>query len=126
MLEVSKTITFDAAHQLPGTPKTHKCAGLHGHTWRLRIWVTGPVDQVTGWIVDFHKLESIIRREAIDKIDHTCLNDTIPNPTTEHLAIWLVGRLSKALRVEAGVRISKIEIQEGADCWCTWTPGDIK
>lgn len=121
MLEVSKTIVFDAAHSLPGTPPGHKCAGLHGHTWRIRVWVRGEVNPASGWIVDFHLLESIIREEAIDELDHSILNDSIPNPTTENLALWLVGRLAKPLRVKASVSISRIEIQEGEDCWCSWS-----
>ncbi len=120
MLEVSKTIVFDAAHHLPETPKGHKCSGMHGHTWRIRVWVTGEVDPVKGWIVDFHELESIIRAKAIDRLDHTVLNITIQNPTTEHLAMWLYAKVAEPI-ANAGARVTRIEIQEGEDCWCTFT-----
>ncbi len=120
MIEVTKTIVFDAAHRLPGTPEGHKCAGLHGHTWRVKLWVTGEVDAKTGWIIDFHDLESIVREHAIDYLDHTDMNQTIENPTTENLALWLHEKTQQPLSAE-GVAITKIEIQEGDDCWCTLT-----
>ena len=76
------------------------------------------MDPEKGWIVDFHDLETIVRQSAIDKIDHTNLNDTLPNPTTENLAMWLYERIAGPLQ-DIGATISRIDIQEGEDCWCT-------
>lgn len=120
MIEVSKTIVFDAAHHLPETPPDHKCSGMHGHTWKLRVWVTGDVDPVKGWIVDFHELDRICHEHAISKLDHKVMNLTIHNPTTEHLAMWIYGAVAEPI-AGAGARVTRIEIQEGEDCWCTLT-----
>jgi len=119
-LEVSKTISFDAAHQLPGTPAGHKCAGLHGHTWRVRVWVTGELDQERGWVADFHDLESILRREAFDLLDHQILNDLIPNPTVENLALWILNAIGEPLG-SLDLVVTRVEIQEGDGCWCSLT-----
>ena len=34
-MEVFKTFTFEAAHSLPNVPTNHKCARLHGHSFRV-------------------------------------------------------------------------------------------
>lgn len=123
MLEVAKTIEFSAAHRLPAIPDGHKCSGLHGHMWTVRVWVTGEVDPVTGWIVDFAELETIVRREAIDTLDHSVLNDAIANPTAENLCMWLYGRIAEPL-TSIGARVTRIDIRENRDMWCRLTVED--
>src|ERR1700759_1139491 len=44
---------FEAAHRLPKVPAGHKCARLHGHSFRVELAVAGPVDEATGWFLDF-------------------------------------------------------------------------
>ena len=50
-MEIYKDFSFDSAHFLPNVPAGHKCGRLHGHTFQLRIVVTGPVGETTGWIL---------------------------------------------------------------------------
>ena len=38
-MEIFKEFTFEAAHQLPNVPADHKCARLHGHSFRVEIHV---------------------------------------------------------------------------------------
>lgn len=45
--------SFDSAHFLPNVPEGHKCARMHGHTYRIKIAVSGPVDPVSGVVWDF-------------------------------------------------------------------------
>lgn len=75
--------TFSASHRLPDYDGP--CADLHGHNWRVEVWITGNVNAVTGMLIDFREI-----KEVIDSYDHTHLNDMIPNPTAEYLAyeIW--------------------------------------
>ena len=35
-MEIFKEFTFEAAHRLPNVPPDHKCARLHGHSFRVR------------------------------------------------------------------------------------------
>ena len=44
-MEIYKEFSFEAAHKLPNVPEGHKCARLHGHTFYVRIVVSGPVGQ---------------------------------------------------------------------------------
>ncbi|VTM90831.1 6-carboxy-5,6,7,8-tetrahydropterin synthase [Raoultella ornithinolytica] len=52
-----KDFTFEAAHHLPHVPEGHKCGRLHGHSFMVRLEITGEVDPHTGWIMDFAELK---------------------------------------------------------------------
>jgi 6-pyruvoyltetrahydropterin/6-carboxytetrahydropterin synthase len=84
---VTRTFSFDAAHQLPWHPG--KCRNLHGHTYRLEVSVEGPVGP-QGIVTDFADIDVIVRRDIIDRFDHVYLNDFLDNPTAELVAadIW--------------------------------------
>jgi 6-pyruvoyltetrahydropterin/6-carboxytetrahydropterin synthase len=90
---VTRSFTFDSAHQLPWHPG--KCRQLHGHTYRLEVSVEGPVGE-QGIVCDFSDLEELVRREVVDRYDHRYLNDIMPNPTAELLAAEVWKRLEAA------------------------------
>ena len=46
MTEVFSEFTFEAAHRLPNVPEDHKCARLHGHSFRVTLHVEGDVDPI--------------------------------------------------------------------------------
>jgi 6-pyruvoyltetrahydropterin/6-carboxytetrahydropterin synthase len=93
-MEMFKDFTFDAAHLLPNVPAGHKCARLHGHTFNVTVTVDGPVDDRSGWIMDFGELKTIAGG-VIDQLDHRYLNDLadLDNPTSENIARWIWTRL---------------------------------
>ena len=41
--EIFKEFTFEAAHKLPNVPEGHKCGRLHGHSFVVRLYITGNV-----------------------------------------------------------------------------------
>ena len=43
-MELYTDFRFEAAHRLPKVPEGHKCARLHGHSYRVRITIEGDVD----------------------------------------------------------------------------------
>lgn len=93
-MELFKEFGFEAAHHLPNVPDGHKCARLHGHSFRVRVSVEGPVGDDTGWVMDFADVSAVVR-PVIDELDHRYLNeiDGLANPTSENVAIWLWQRL---------------------------------
>lgn len=97
-MELFTEFRFEAAHRLPNVPEGHKCARLHGHSFRAEVHVAGPVDPQTGWVMDFADIRAacVPLREALD---HRYLNDVdgLANPTSENLAIWIWDRLAGAL-----------------------------
>lgn len=103
--------SFDSAHWLPNVVPGHKCAAMHGHTYRIRLEVSGPVGVESGWVIDYADLKyawSIIKAE----LDHRCLNDELPNPTCELIAEYIGSRLPA---------VSRIELRETVNCGVVWT-----
>lgn len=94
-MRVRRSFDFEAAHRLPLHPG--KCRDLHGHSYRLRVTVDLPVDRETGLAIDFADLKRIVRVEAVDRLDHTYVNDLLDNPTAERMAEWIWERLRAPL-----------------------------
>lgn len=97
-MHIFKVFTLEAAHRLPNVPQGHKCARLHGHSFRVELHVEGPVDAHTGWVMDFADIKSAFA-PLYDQLDHHYLNDIegLENPTSENLARWIFQRLRPAL-----------------------------
>ena len=89
-MEIFKEFTFEAAHRLPNVPPGHKCARLHGHSYRVVAHIAGPVDDHAGWVRDFADLSGAMR-PVLDRLDHYYLNEIegLENPTSEVLARWI-------------------------------------
>jgi 6-pyruvoyltetrahydropterin/6-carboxytetrahydropterin synthase len=95
---IRKQFAFEAAHVLPY--HQGKCSRLHGHSYRLDVSVAGPLTSegpATGMVIDFDELARIVRATVIDKLDHSHLNDTIENPTSENIVVWIWHRLAPQL-----------------------------
>ena len=89
---------FEAAHRLPRVPDGHKCARLHGHSFRIEISVRGPVDEGSGWLCDYQQMLDAWA-PLHQALDHRYLNEVggLENPTSENLSAWIWQRLQPAL-----------------------------
>ena len=105
---VTRSFTFDAAHILPWHPG--KCSRLHGHTYRLEVSVTGPLD-CNGVVTDFGYIKKTVKAAVLDQIDHTLLNDTVNNPTAERVALHILSTLQ-----EHGLQPTAVRLWETAEC----------
>jgi 6-pyruvoyltetrahydropterin/6-carboxytetrahydropterin synthase len=103
-MEIFREFTFEAAHRLPQVPDGHKCARLHGHSYRVELHVEGTVGTDTGWVMDFADLKAAFR-PLHQHLDHYYLNevDGLENPTSENLARWIWDRLKTSLPLSAVV-----------------------
>jgi 6-pyruvoyltetrahydropterin/6-carboxytetrahydropterin synthase len=101
-VEIFREFTFEAAHRLPEVPPGHKCARLHGHSYRLEVHIDGDVDPALGWVMDFADLKEAVR-PVIDQLDHYYLNEIpgLENPTSENVACWAWKRLADSLPLTA-------------------------
>ena len=84
---------FEAAHQLPKLPPSHKCSRLHGHSYLVTLELRGEVDEY-GFVVDYDDLGKAWQR-VNDVLDHRFLNeiDGLEVPTTEVLANWILVKM---------------------------------
>jgi 6-pyruvoyltetrahydropterin/6-carboxytetrahydropterin synthase len=87
----------------------------HGHNYHLEVTVAGPVDAVTGMVVNPADLDRVVAQEVLDPFDHTNLNLDLPCfrelvPTSENLLLEIAGRL--AARWAGPSRLIKVRLQE--------------
>ncbi|MDA0997449.1 MAG: 6-carboxytetrahydropterin synthase QueD [Proteobacteria bacterium] len=119
-MELFKEFTFEAAHDLPNTPQGHKCRRLHGHSFRVRIAVEGPVDPVTGWVMDFADIKAAFQ-PLHARLDHRYLNEIpgLENPTSEVIAKWIWAELQPALP-----ELSEVRLWETCTAGCAYKGRD--
>ena len=115
-MEIWKDFTFEAAHRLPNVPIGHKCARLHGHSFKVRIYVEGPVDPEMGWVVDFADIKAAFK-DLEGQLDHNYLNEIegLENPTSENIAVWIWQRVQPELPL-----MSKIVVRETCNSGCVY------
>src|SRR5262245_46364975 len=115
-VELFREYRFEAAHQLPKVPPGHRCARLHGHSYRVEVAVSGPLDVEAGWLIDFYDMDRVVQ-PLIDALDHQLLNDVagLENPTSERLCQHLWRKLASSLP-----GLSVITVWETTDSRCTY------
>ena len=114
-----RELRFEAAHRLPKVPAGHKCARLHGHSFKVELAVYGPVNPETGWLIDFGELDRLWQ-PIHDLLDHHYMNEVegLDNPTSENLARWLWQRLKPALP-----ELERVIVHETCDARCEYEGG---
>ena len=119
-MDIFKIFTLEAAHHLPNVPPGHKCRRLHGHSFRVEIQVTGPVQEHAGWVRDFADLSRAFG-PLYEQLDHHCLNEIpgLENPTSENLARWIWQRLQPQLP-----GLSRIVVHETCTAGCVYRGED--
>jgi len=77
---------------------------FHGHSYACDVTVRGPIDDVTGMVVDLGLLDRVLAAEVRDRFDHRNINVDVPEfaegqlvPTTENLARFVFERVQEAL-----------------------------
>ncbi|MEU8132148.1 6-carboxytetrahydropterin synthase QueD [Streptodolium elevatio] len=115
-MEIFREFCFEAAHRLPNVPEGHKCARLHGHSYRVIVHVEAPVDPDAGWVMDFGDVKRVFR-PIEDQLDHYYLNEIpgLENPTSEILAQWIWTRLQPDLPA-----LSAVTVRETCTSGCTY------
>ena len=115
-MEIYKEFHFEAAHRLPNVPAGHKCARLHGHSFQVRLSVSGEAPEPSGWVMDFAELKAAFK-PVLEQLDHYYLNDIpgLDNPTSENIARWIWTRLKPGLPL-----LSKVEIRETCTSGCIY------
>ncbi len=119
-IEIWREFTFEAAHHLPKFPDGHKCKRLHGHSYSVRIYVVGEIDE-TGIIIDFATISDVWKEYCHSVLDHRCLNEVrgLENPTAEYLSRWIFDQMAAGIHSDS-VKVTRVELGEtctaGATC----------
>ena len=115
-MEIFKSFSMECAHRLPNVPADHKCARVHGHSFRVELHVAGPVDPHLGWVMDFADVKRSFE-PLFERLDHRYLNDVagLENPTSENLARWIWRELKPTLPQLARVVVHET-CTSGASC----------
>jgi 6-pyruvoyltetrahydropterin/6-carboxytetrahydropterin synthase len=97
-VDIFKVFQIEAAHRLPNVPAGHKCGRMHGHSFRVEVFLRGEPNPVTGWVADFAELEHQVQAIRAE-LDHNYLNNIagLEVPTLENISRWIWHKLDNAL-----------------------------
>jgi 6-pyruvoyltetrahydropterin/6-carboxytetrahydropterin synthase len=89
---------------------------MHGHSYRLELAIEGPVDEKTGFVIDFFDVEAAFG-DVLSTLDHHCLNEIpgLENPTAENIAVWIW----RATRPKLP-QLASIKVFETPNCWAEY------
>ena len=121
MYELKILASFASAHQLRGFHGG--CENLHGHNWKVEVFVSGEKLQDDGLLIDF-KIIKQKTEKILDYLDHRFLNDLEPfttiNPSSENISRFLYESLSKELNSDR-IKISKVTVWESETACASYT-----
>jgi 6-pyruvoyltetrahydropterin/6-carboxytetrahydropterin synthase len=121
MYELKIITEFGAAHQLRNFGG--KCEDLHGHNWKVEVFVKGEQLDQTGLLMDFALIKKAAK-EIIDRLDHKFLNEldyfSEINPSSENIAYLIYKSLEKELNDDR-VRVSRVTAWESDSSCASYT-----
>jgi 6-pyruvoyltetrahydropterin/6-carboxytetrahydropterin synthase len=81
---------------------------MHGHTYRLVVFIKGDLDPHLGWVMDFTEVKKVIN-PVINQLDHQLLNNIkgLENPTCEMIAIWLWNKIKPEMPLLASIELNE-------------------
>ena len=125
-IRITRVVGFSAAHRYHveslSEEENRRVFGKcnrphgHGHNYRLEVTVGGPVDPVTGMVMNLADLDRLLRDQVVEPLDHSFLNYDIEYfaaivPTCENIVLWLKDRLDPALDA-IGISLKTLRLYE--------------
>jgi 6-pyruvoyltetrahydropterin/6-carboxytetrahydropterin synthase len=117
MYTITKQFAFEASHQLDHLPYGHKCARLHGHSYRVEVTIKCAMLDDRGFCqVDYGELDGF--KQFLDEVlDHRHLNEVLPVRTTaENIARYLFAEARKH-----SPYVSEVRVSETAKTWASYS-----
>jgi 6-pyruvoyltetrahydropterin/6-carboxytetrahydropterin synthase len=85
----------------------------HGHNYVVEVMVGGPVNVMTGMVIDLAALDGVVKQKVLDRFDHANLNlDPLfaaRVPTTENFCQAIFGLLEDEL---PGGELDHVRVEE--------------
>ena len=120
MYELRVVTKFAAAHQL--TMVGSKCENMHGHNWKVEVYVTGEKLGAGGVVIDFGEIKKNVA-EIMSMLDHKYLNELDyfkqSQPSSENIAFFVAAELQPKID-NPSVRISRVTAWESDDACATY------
>ena len=112
MFEISKEAMFSGAHSL--REYKGKCEAVHGHNWKVKVFVAAKQLDRLGMVVDF----TILGRELnglLARLDHKDINAVPPfdtlNPSSENIAKYIYDEMAVRINDDR-VKVSRVMVWE--------------
>jgi 6-pyruvoyltetrahydropterin/6-carboxytetrahydropterin synthase len=120
MFELMIETHFSSAHQLRGYKG--KCERVHGHNWKVQVYVLAERLNEIDITIDFHDLKKMTE-EIVGQLDHSFLNDIFPftekNPSSENIAKWIYDSLRKRIDND-DISLSAVTVWESETASATY------
>ena len=127
ILEITHRAEFSAAHRLHTAAlddernrETYReCNAIHGHNYAVEVTLRGPVDPVTGMVMNLSDLMRVVHEEIISALDHKYVNEDVPFmqgvvPTAENLAVAFWERIEAHREAFPGASLRRVRVVESA------------
>jgi len=122
MFELKIVNHFAAAHQLKMVAK--KCENLHGHNWKIEVFVAGEKLNDAGVVIDFGEIKRHLS-DIVKTLDHTFLNELECfqniNSSSENIARYIANAMQERLS-DPDIRVSRVRTWESEDACATYIP----
>jgi 6-pyruvoyltetrahydropterin/6-carboxytetrahydropterin synthase len=120
MYELKVVTRFAAAHQL--TMVGTKCENMHGHNWKIEVYVIGESLDKAGVLVDFGVIKKHVA-DVMTLLDHKYLNELAyfehKQPSSENIAYLITTELQQRIDNSA-LRVSRVTAWESDDAGATY------
>ncbi|TMC54008.1 MAG: 6-carboxytetrahydropterin synthase [Chloroflexi bacterium] len=126
-VRITRRATFAAAHILHRSDWSDDknrevfgaCVTDHGHNYVVEVTVGGSLDAETGMVVNLKQVDSVLRREFIDAVDHRHLNRDVDFlrgviPTAENIALAAFHRLEPHFKPARLLKVRVVETENNA------------
>lgn len=112
-VEITKAVTFEAAHRFGDEDDPEPYRRVHGHSFRLEATLRGRPHPERGWVEDLGALAEALRALAL-RLDHGLLNDIegLERPTLERICAWAARELQPQFPSLARVTVSRPSLGE--------------
>jgi len=122
MYELKVISKFSAAHQLEDFQGP--CEDLHGHNWKIEVYITSKTLDEAGVVIDFQVLKKHVHT-VLGTLDHKFLNHLAPfknqNPSSENIARYVAEQLAPVLE-GPDIKVSRVTAWESEASCATYYP----